>query len=77
MEQETWEPLLWSAFPAWTALFSLLSLHLSSEGLVEQMSHPGRVPLQSVGLVEQMSHPGQALPLCPSCRTGQVLCHQA
>lgn len=30
MEQETWEPLLWSAFPAWTAVFSLLCLHLIS-----------------------------------------------
>lgn len=28
-EQEAWESLLWSAFPAWTALFSLLSLRLS------------------------------------------------
>lgn len=67
MELETWEPLLWSAFPAWTALFSLLSLHLSSG-----------CPWDSVGLVEQMFHHGHgwALPLCPSCRTSQVLCHQ-
>lgn len=50
MEQETWEPLLWSAFPAWTAVFSLLCLHLSSG-----------CPWDSVGLVEQMCHHGHGV----------------